>query len=409
MTHHSRALFSVLLCASFAPAATQTLSFTVSAGKYDRKDEVVRVPVRSKELSADGARILDAKGKLFAIGQVARAGLASPAGVRELFFVLPELKAGASLDLTAEFVSYSREKPGPDDFTWLGSKQWLTLSQGKRPVLRFDHPKLDESSPKAREATFKPFHEVYSPDGKQLVTKGVGGEFTHHRGLFYGFMRATYGKNTVDIWHCKGDTHQAAGDLSISEAGPVMGRHRVRIDWNGVKKETFAEEIREVGAFAVPGGTLIEFVSKLTPTNLPVKLDGDPQHAGFHFRASDEVASKTKDQTIFIRPDGAGKPGTEVNWPVNKKHVDLPWLGMSFVVGGKRYTAAYLDRPTNPKEARFSERTYGRVGSYFVTTATKEKPLVVVYRVWLQEGEMKPEAIAAKSRAFVEPVTVKLK
>ena len=82
---------------------------------------------------------------------------------------------------------------------------------------------------------------------------------------------------------------------------------------------------------------------------------------------------------------------------------------MSFVVGGKRYTAAYLDRPTNPKEARFSERTYGRVGSYFVTTVTKEKPLVVAYRVWLQEGEMTPAEIAARSRAFVEPVTVTVK
>ena len=33
--------------------------------------------------------------------------------------------------------------------------------------------------------------------------------------------------------------------------------------------------------------------------------------------------------------------------------VDLPWNVMSFVVGGKRYTAAYLDRPENPKEARY--------------------------------------------------------
>ncbi len=29
---------------------------------------------------------------------------------------------------------------------------------------------------------------------------------------------------------------------------------------------------------------------------------------------------------------------------------------MSVVVGGERYTVGYLDLPTNPKEARFSER-----------------------------------------------------
>ena len=355
-----------------------------------------------------GVKILDAKGKEFATGQVARSGLGSPPlPGSELLFVLPELKAGATLELTAELQVAQTTRP--DDFAWTQSKGFETLSRGKRPVLRFNRPTLDETSAQTREATFKPFHEIYAPDGTALVTKGVGGLYTHHRGLFYGFMKATYGKNTVDIWHCKGDTHQAAKGTLRIDAGPVMGRHRALIDWNGVKKETFATEEREVSAFAVPGGTLVEFASRLTPTDLPVKLDGDPQHAGFHFRASNEVAEKTKGQTIFIRPGGAGKPGTEVNWPDDKKHVDLPWLGMSFVVGGKRYTAAYLDRPTNPKEARFSERTYGRFGSYFVATATKMKPLVVSYRVWLQEGEMTPAEIAAKSRAFVEPVMVKVK
>jgi hypothetical protein len=97
-----------------------------------------------------------------------------------------------------------------------------------------------------------------------------------------------------------------------------------------------------------------------------------------------------------------------VNWPANKKHVNLPWLAMSFVLDGKRYTAAYLDKPTNPKEARFSERTYGRIGSYFVTTATKEKPLLVNYRVWLQEGQVSSDQVAALSRSFVEPVAAKV-
>src|SRR5262249_48065451 len=116
-----------------------------------------------------------------------------------------------------------------------------------------------------------------------------------------------------------------------------------------------------------------------------------------------------KDLTIFVRPDGEGKPGAETNWPANKKHVDLPWLAMSFVVKEKRFTVCYIDHPKNPKEARFSERAYGRFGSYFVTTVTKERPLLVRYRLWLQEGKMKPEEVGAISKQFVEPVTVKVK
>jgi hypothetical protein len=79
---------------------------------------------------------------------------------------------------------------------------------------------------------------------------------------------------------------------------------------------------------------------------------------------------------------------------------------MSFVLQGKRYTAAYLDHPKNPKEARYSEREYGRFGSYFAYTIDEGKPLTVTYRFRLQEGLMKPEEITALSAAFVEPVRV---
>jgi hypothetical protein len=74
--------------------------------------------------------------------------------------------------------------------------------------------------------------------------------------------------------------------------------------------------------------------------------------------------------------------------------------------GGKRYTAAYLDHPQNPKEARYSEREYGRFGSYFEYNIDDGKPLTVKYRLWLQEGQMQPDEVAALSHDFVEPVKV---
>jgi hypothetical protein len=77
---------------------------------------------------------------------------------------------------------------------------------------------------------------------------------------------------------------------------------------------------------------------------------------------------------------------------------------MSFVVGGQRYTAAMLDLPTNPKEARFSERNYGRFGSYFVYDLDKDHPLEIRYRVWLQKGQMTPDQIATLAADFVEPL-----
>jgi hypothetical protein len=415
-------VFSLILSAATGLAGT-VVTFTVSAGKHDRSNVPVCLPLSldAKTNPNAAVEIKDDKGRRVAAGQLVFPDLVTEAiqpdkGKQrlDLCFVLPKLAAGASVTLRAD-VADAQRKDAKGGFSWHqeagGEDQWAELRHAGRPVLRYMHTPLDESSKAARERTFKVFHHVYDPKGERVVTNGPSGKYPHHRGLFYGFMKTTYDKHTVDIWHCKGDTHQAHHAFRGQEAGPVLGRHLVEIDWNGVGKETFARELREVTAWDVPGGTLIDFCSRLTPTGPPVKLDGDPQHAGFHFRAANEVSDKTEKQTIFIRPDGTDEPGATRNWDgkKNKSHVNLPWLAMSFVLGGKRYTAAYLDRPDNPKEARYSERAYGRFGSYFVTTVTREKPLLVRYRVWLQEGQMKPEEVKALSEAFVEPVEVKQK
>jgi hypothetical protein len=140
-----------------------------------------------------------------------------------------------------------------------------------------------------------------------------------------------------------------------------------------------------------------------------VHLDGDPQHAGFHFRADSSV-QKNEKETVFIRPDGKGIPGDEKNWDPKTKMgpVNLPWDAMSFLFQGKRYTVVYLDNPQNPKESRSRERKNGRIGSYFVYDLTKDKPLKVKYRLWFQEGEPTVEECEALSKAFVASPVVKV-
>lgn len=305
---------------------------------------------------------------------------------------LVTLKAGEKAALSV--------KPGAMDvagFKWVDGD----LRLGERPLLRYVSPVLDE---KNREATYKPFHHVFSPDGARLLTKGPGGQFTHHRGIYYGFNKVTYGDGkTCDVWHCSGQAHQAHQSVLGVDEGPVVGRHRVSIGWHGQNKDLFAVEEREVAVWNVAGGLLIDFRSTLQAKLGPVKLDGDPQHAGFHFRADNEVSAKTAKQTIYTRPDGAGKPGETRNWPGQRTHVDLPWNAMSFTLGEARYTVVYLDRPENPKEARFSERDYGRFGSYFATTVEEGKPLVVRYRLWIQEGAMDVAACASRHADFIDP------
>lgn len=303
-----------------------------------------------------------------------------------------------------------------DGFEWKDSagKHTDLLYNGK-PVLRYMYEAIDESSPERREETMKPYHHVFSPDG-MLLTKGPGGLFPHHRGLFYGFSKITYGDGKeADTWHNRNGEWQSHEQELDRQADDQAASHRVAIDWHGRDGKVFAHEEREL---AVKGGKngnvdgwLIDFTSQLTPVEGldVVHLDGDPQHAGFQFRASQEVPDKTAKQTYYLRPDGKGKEGETRNWdhakpdaPGNKQSENLPWNAASIVLGGKRYTVVYLDHPENPKPARYSERDYARFGSYFVADATKDEPLEVKYRVWVQPGEMTVGQCEALHKDFVD-------
>jgi hypothetical protein len=258
--------------------------------------------------------------------------------------------------------------------------------------------------------TTKVFHHLFDATGKVQLTNGAQGQFPHHRGIFFGFNRVSYDGKQADVWHCtRGESEQHVGVVK-HVAGPVYGGHTVTVSWNGQDGKPFATEERTLVVFHTPKGRLLDFASVVKTDREKVRLDGDPQHAGFHFRANVEV-EKTKADTYFLSPEGKGEKGKEVNWePKGKKGpVNRPWTAMSFVIGGKRYTCVYLDHPDNPKEARQSERSYGRFGTYFEYDLTKDKPLSVKYRLWVQEGEVTPEQCAALSRAFVEPPAAKVK
>ena len=425
-------LLGFLALTPLARAESMTFEITVAAGKQDRTN----VPVRATftvpaALSKAQAALTDAAGKPVPC-QVTNVSLDADTQMpqlpmRELHFILPSLKAGE----TAKFKAVvDMNAPTPAKvFSWHDTKgEFTELDFDGKPVLRYMYKALDDSTKENRDATFKVFHHLYDLDGKRLTKGETTGLYPHHRGIFYGFRVVTYTdkndmKQTVDIWHCTDKTYQSHDKILAEEVGPVLGRHRVQIGWHGKNKELFATEERELTVYNTPGGRLVEFTSRLTPVKGTVKLDGDPQHSGFHFRAAQEVADqseankkdKSKIDTYYVRPDGIGKHGETRNWDakataeVDKKHVNLPWDAMSFVLDKKRYTIAYLDKPTNPKEARYSEREYGRFGSYFVTEVTDKKPLTVNYRLWLQEGEMKPPEVAVLDDAFVEPPKVTVK
>jgi Family of unknown function (DUF6807) len=390
-----------------------TLDITVAAGAHNRNNVPVRVQLPVGQIGNEriaSVTLTGPDGKTI-VAQVTKPGLITGGGT-EFYFVLPYLRANESVRLKATLSSESR--PGESGFAWHDHPDTHTdLRFGNRPVMTYHYERLDESSPESRVRTYKVFHDLYSPQGDRIVTNSLTSDpkvhSPHHRGIFYGFNRITYGNGkTADVWHCTNGAYQEHDGFLSQDEGPVLGRHRVGIGWHSQdeNRKAFAQEERELTVYNVPGGQLVEFASRLRSSSGRVRIDGDPQHAGFQFRAHNDVDAETSHETIYVRPDGVGEPGETRNWDPQTRQgpVNMPWNAMSFVLNAKRYTIAYLDHPNNPKEARFSEREYGRFGSYFEYTIDDGKPLTVNYRLWLQEGLMKPEEVAALSNDFVEPV-----
>jgi len=300
----------------------------------------------------------------------------------------------------------------PDGYRWVDTPgKYVELQYGNQPVLRYMDEPYDGSTPERHAQTYKPYYHVFSPDGSRLLTKGdTGGLYPHHRGMFYGFRKVTYGDGKhCDIWHCLEKAHQSHARILSQHASAESANQVVAIDWHGSQGEVFAHEERAVAVSRKPDGLQIDFSSHLeTADDRPIHLDGDPQHAGFHFRAAQEVADKTATQTYYLRTDGKGELDETRNWEeggdaaMNAQCTNRPWDAMSFVLGDQRYTVLYIDHPDNRKPARYSERDYGRFGSYFVTDVTPEKPLDVRYRIWVQEGEMTVDECNAKANEFVE-------
>jgi hypothetical protein len=403
MTRTLPALALVLALA--APASAQKIA--VTGGKFDQTNLVVVAPLPA---GATAPNSIELPTGFFAPAQVADGG-------KNLVFVLPKLKAGETIEVRPSTLTYVK---APPQFKFTEEKDGNTLlTFDGRKVVEYFRLKHD---PDNHYYTFKPFHNVYDPaKGETLLTNSSAktdkdGLYPHHRGLFFGFNKISYGdKQTADIWHGTDKVFSQHDKALAQEAGEVFAWERDAISWHGKDGATFATEERDVTAYHIHGVTLLDWSTVLSTKLDKVRLDGDPQHAGFHFRANQEVAKNGKENAYYLRPDGKGKNGDTRNWDPNPKAtvtkdprtVNLPWNACSFVTGGKRYTVLRIGHPDNPKETRGSERDYGRFGDYFEYDLTPKTPLKLKYRVWIQEGEMTVEQCNALADAFIHPPATK--
>ena len=279
-------------------------------------------------------------------------------------------------------------------FAWKNTEgDHLDLLLDGRPVLRHMYA-FDPSTPARALETYKPYTHVFDAEGKAPITKGPGGLYTHHRGIFIGWCRLGYdGAKTNDWWHMKG-VNQVHREFTETAAGPQAARLAARIEWVDGEGKAVVKEVRTMTVRRRPSPTiaLLDFESALAPARGPITLDGDPEHAGIHFRPANEVDKKA---TKYVFPAEGADP---------RKDKDLAWAAEEFKLGEKTYAVQQMSHPDNPKGTVWSAyRDYGRFGAFFKKALQANETLTVRYRFWVLDGPLPPrERLAAEYRAYAE-------
>jgi len=278
-------------------------------------------------------------------------------------------------------------------------------SPGKIDVLDSDGKTLarvmtahDMSSKESRLETYKVYTHVFDQDGKEPITKGAGGQFTHHRGIFLGWSKTKIGGKGgkgVDSWHMKGCTQKYQKIVS-EETDENSAKLTLLIHWQTDEGKVFIEEERTQTFTRANGDGAylqVDVHSSLKATDADVELNGDPEHAGCQFRPSQKVGDNKSAKYLF-HEEGIDP----------KKTKDLPWVAESFQIGDQKYFAQHISSPEIPKGNTYSAyRDYGRFGAYFVSTIKKGEKLELDYRINIGAGDLPTrESFAKRYEKFLK-------
>ena len=215
--------------------------------------------------------------------------------------------------------------------------------------------------PADRANTFKPYKHVFGfNDPQTFITKGPGGLYTHHRGIFFGF-KAFHGTTLLgDFWHCPDVTERHVKYLDDRQLlGEVIARDASVTDWVAKDEKAVVRDTREVTTWRIsPTDLVMDFtISVENLTDETIKLGGDAHHAGFHFRAAQEVADaptaegKKGGGAAYIRSDGATLKNNDI-WENEN------WAHMTFAIKGHPYAVTHFDSPANFRPIQYSTRPY---------------------------------------------------
>lgn len=262
----------------------------------------------------------------------------------------------------------------------------LDVLAGGKIIARYMYAH-DTSTPARQNETYKPYLHVFDPTGTAPITKGPGGQFTHHRGIFIGWMKITVGGKSYDRWHMKGGDQIHTG-FTGEKTGADGAGFVSRVNWMDAAGSPLLEEERALSFLPppAPAYALIDMVSTLKAVAGETVLDGDPEHAGLQYRPAGEVDAK---KTTYLFP---------VAKPDPHKDTDYPWFAQQYELKDRTFSVVFLNHPSNPRGARVSAyRDYGRFGLFPKATIPAGGTQAIRARFMICAGTMPAAEIIQKT------------
>ncbi len=267
--------------------------------------------------------------------------------------------------------------------------QHIDASIDGKPALRTMIAPFD---PDRAEETYKVYTHIYAPGDGALLTKGPGGLYPHHRGLFIGWNDTLVpnekGKVTdYDTWHMSNCYQQLAAHASDDAA------QRLEIDWSDRDGEPFIKEQRTITAAMQDGMLVVDFTSAITSLRGAIELRGDLQHAGMQVRLANELSDR-QEETEYILPESAEvRPNDEV--------LGAWWACCSAEIEGARRWVLHMTAPDHPTGVPvYSIRAYGRFGAFSEHDLVEGEPLSLHYRVIASDAPLDRAACEALYAAY---------
>jgi hypothetical protein len=216
---------------------------------------------------------------------------------------------------------------------------------------------------------FKPYVSVYDEGERRLTNPGMDadgellGRFPHHRGIFIGWNHIDSDLGRDDLWHLRRGEQMRVVAVESRTTTAQAATLELSIHWFSSRTEgdeqggLLVAERRTLVVSRNDGRTQIDQHSELTAAR-DLRLGGDLQHAGLHFRA-DAAVDEVRGETRYLWAPAELAPGNgRIISP------ELEWVNFRFPLHGQWYSVTQLNRPEN-RVTELSWRDYGRFGFFF--------------------------------------------